>query len=143
MANRWNPEAPRPARVQRRDDNMFVMDEVHGGVGPITMRRYFELCFKWPLECEIWDIPVGATEGPHVHDEVDPDGYVMIDECYIVLDGQGRFLLDDQEVDLAPGDAMFIDPRTSRGIVNTGDSTLRILLLSDLPVQAMPEVPGA
>lgn len=117
---------------------MFVMDEVHGGVGPITMRRYFELGFKWPLELEIWDIPVGATEGAHVHDEVDPDGYVMIDECYIVLDGQGRFLLADQEVDLAPGDAIFINPHTSRGIVNTGETTLRILLLSDLPVQAMP-----
>jgi len=138
VSEKWNAAAARPSRVQRRDDNMFVMDEVHGGVGPITMRRYFELGFKWPLELEIWDIPVGATEGAHVHDEVDPDGYVMIDECYIVLDGQGRFLLADEEVDLAPGDAIFINPHTSRGIVNTGETTLRILLLSDLPVQAMP-----
>ena len=77
MTKQWVPDGPRPSRVQRRDDNVFVMDPVHEGEGAVVMRRYFEAAFKWPVEIEMWDIPVGAWEGRHVHDEADPDGYVI------------------------------------------------------------------
>ena len=141
MTKQWVPDGPRPSRVQRRDDNVFVMDPVHEGEGAVVMRRYFEAAFKWPVEIEMWDIPVGAWEGRHVHDEADPDGYVMADECYIVVAGRGRFQLGADEVDLEVGDAMFMDPHISRGVRNTGDEMLRIMVISDLPVQAMPSAP--
>ncbi len=120
-------------RVQRRDDNAFVWADLHGGQGAVQVRRYFERALPWPIELEVWEIPVGGSEGVHRHGIDDPDGYLMAREFYLVLDGAGRFTIGGEQVDVGPGDAVQVDPLTERGVRNTGDRPLRLLVLADLP----------
>ncbi len=120
-------------RVQRSEDHVFDWTNLHEGVGAITVRRYFEGALPWPVEVETWDIPVGGSEGVHRHDASDPDGYAGTRECYLVIDGTGRFTTGSEVVDFGPGDALLMDPQSPRGVVNTGDRPLRLVALRDPP----------
>ncbi len=124
-------------RVQRSDDHTFAWTDLHGGRGAITVRRYFEGSVPWPVEVETWELPVGGSEGLHRHDAADPDGYAGTRECYLVVDGTGRFTLGPDVVDVGPGDAVLVDPQTDRGLVNTGDHPLRLVALRDPPATSL------
>ena len=115
--------------IQRADDNMFFWDELHEGRGSIRVRRYFEGKFRWPVDLEVWEIPVGGSEGVHRHDAFDPDGFDSMIECYVVVTGSGRFTVGDQVMDARSGDAVLVDPETDRGVENTGSEPLKLVVL--------------
>lgn len=122
---------PQEIVIQRSGDNRVTWTDVHGGTGDIDVQRYFERQLPWPIEVEMWVIPVGASEGSHVHDEFDPDGYADAREVYLVVDGQARVILDGVEYDFGPGDAFAAGSRVGRGIANVGPSPLRMVIVND------------
>ncbi len=122
---------PEDVDIQRSGDNRATWSDLHGGTGDIDVQRYFERQLPWPIEVEMWVIPVGASEGAHVHDEHDPDGYADAREVYLVVEGQGRVTLDGAEYDFGPGDAFAAGSRVRRGIANVGPSPLRIVIVND------------
>jgi oxalate decarboxylase/phosphoglucose isomerase-like protein (cupin superfamily) len=121
------------SKLQKAGDHGFEWKNLHNGRGSILVHRYFEGAFKWPIELEIWEISVGGSEGIHRHDATDPDGYAWVDECYVVIEGIGRFTIGDAVVEVGPGDAVLARPTTDRGVENTGTIPLRMIVVSDLP----------
>jgi len=125
--------------VQRADDVVFSWPELHDGDDVVTVRRYFGQQLPWPIECEMWEIPPGGSEGPHTHPVDDVDGYDEADECYVVVAGVGEFTLGDQRHQLTVGDALFAPHDVVHGFRNTGAGTLRMMVFSDRPRREVVE----
>ena len=117
--------------TQRANDVYWTWPNIHQGAGEIEVRRYFEGMLPWPIELELWTIPVGASEGSHVHDHTDPDGYVGTRELYLILEGTALVTLGDHLSELGPGDAFLAGPLVERGVENIGDTPLRIAIVND------------
>jgi len=54
-------------------------------------------------------------------------------EVYYLLDGRGRMHIDDEERDLAQGEAVVIPPGSVQWIENRGDEELRFLAIVNPP----------
>jgi uncharacterized cupin superfamily protein len=70
------------------------------------------------------DIPVG--ERIPEHDESDRDH----EELFIVLSGSPSMVIDGEEQAARPGTCVRLDPEHRRTVVNTGDETARVLIVS-------------
>jgi len=55
------------------------------------------------------------------------------EEVYMVLAGVGRLLIDGEEVPLAAGDMVRVDPASKRALKNDGDTPLRIICAGAVP----------
>jgi mannose-6-phosphate isomerase-like protein (cupin superfamily) len=64
-------------------------------------------------------VPVGMTTRLHMH--------MQSNEMYHVTGGRGRLFLGKGQVEVAPGDTVYIPPGTRHKIENTGDVPLKIL----------------
>ncbi len=102
---------------------------LHGGQGPMTMQWHFFEQSRLPVAVQTWELPPGASEGLHAHD---PNGD-PIDELYLVLAGNGRMHVGDAVHDLGPGDSVLALAGVQHDLVNTGDSTLRVLVIWGKP----------
>lgn len=109
----------------------MVWADLHDGTGDIVVNRYFERALPWPIEFEMWTIPVDGHEGLHAHGPDDPDGYAGAREVYLIVEGSARITLGDVSHALGPGDAFVADPATPRGIANVGSGPLRLVVLND------------
>ena len=58
-----------------------------------------------------------------------PERHTESSETVYVLHGQAVGLIGEQEVSLAPGKVMHVDPGVPHGIRNTGKETLEILII--------------
>ena len=119
------------AAVQRFGDNSVVWSDLHQGTGDIVVNRYFERTFPWPVEFEMWVIPVDGREGTHSHGADDADGYAGARETYLVVEGKAEVTLGDRVYSLGPGDAFTAGPHVVRGIANVGPGELRVVVLND------------
>ncbi len=77
----------------------------------------------------IWELPPGAVEGDHVHE--DDDNYE--ETSYHFLSGAGAIRIDGGEIPLRPGDAFLIPAGVDHGLRNTGSEDLRLLLIFGKP----------
>ena len=64
-------------------------------------------------------IPVDSATEEHYHPRTE--------EIYYITQGTGRMRIEDEERDVAVGDAIAIPPGKKHKIWNTGDDTLRLL----------------
>jgi mannose-6-phosphate isomerase-like protein (cupin superfamily) len=48
------------------------------------------------------------------------------EEVYFVVQGKGKFVLDDQVVDVEQGTAVYIEPGCRHRAINTGDDEMRL-----------------
>ena len=101
---------------------------VHEGDGVITRRRFFRDATRLPVKVEIWELPPGASEGSHIH-----DGDDELEEFYYFIEGRGVMWMDGREQPVQPGDAVMAPPGTDHGFRNTGDETLKLLLIWGAP----------
>ena len=101
---------------------------VHEGDGVITRRRFFRDATRLPVKVEIWELPPGASEGSHIH-----DGDDELEEFYYFIEGRGVMWMDGREQAVQPGDAVMAPPGTDHGFRNTGDETLKLLLIWGAP----------
>lgn len=77
------------------------------------------------LECaelglSVVDVDDGR-EGP-AHDHAE-EGH---EEVYLLVDGSAELVVEDDPVELAPGDAVRVDPAATRELALYGDSTMVI-----------------
>ena len=78
------------------------------------------------LDCERLGVSVidveDGREGP-VHDHAD-DGQ---EEVYLLVEGDARLTVAGDELDLEPGDAVRVDPETTRRLELRGDSRMVVV----------------
>ena len=101
---------------------------IHEGKGVITRRRFFRDSTRLPVSVEVWELPPGASEGSHIH-----DGDDELEEFYYFIEGQGVMWMNGQELPVRPGDAVMVPPGVDHGFRNTGDETLKLLLIWGAP----------
>jgi mannose-6-phosphate isomerase-like protein (cupin superfamily) len=100
---------------------------IHDGEGSIQVKSFFRGLTTTGVSFHVWSIPPGASEGRHIHRADEPsDAY---EEIYYVLDGHGVLELDDEDVLLAPGDAVLIPVDVNHGVRSSGDAPLRMALI--------------
>ncbi|KUG19811.1 MAG: cupin domain-containing protein [Methanomicrobiaceae archaeon] len=78
-----------------------------------------------PMQCSIAHaiVPAGASTLPHrLRDS---------SEVYYILMGEGRMHIDRESAPVRPGQAVFIPPRASQHIENTGEGDLTFLCIVD------------
>ncbi len=97
---------------------------IHDGDGVITRRRFFRDATRLPVKVEIWELPPGASEGSHIH-----DGKDALEEFYYFIGGEGVMWMDGREQPVRQGDAVLAPQGTDHGFRNTGDETLKLLLI--------------
>lgn len=110
----------------KQSETADVIDtpEIHEGEGVITRRRFFHGEVKLPVKFEIWELPPGASEGSHIHDGAD-----ALEEFYYFIGGEGVMWMDGREQAVQKGDAVLAPQGTDHGFRNTGDETLKLLLI--------------
>jgi mannose-6-phosphate isomerase-like protein (cupin superfamily) len=118
--------------IERAGQNTFFYESLHKGVGDILAQRYFGGKLKWDIEVEVWELPVGGTEGSHIHDDSEPE-YGAIDELYIILSGSAEMTIDGVTEVLAEGDSVLSPPGSRHNLVNIGTAPLKILIITDPP----------
>ncbi|MBT3287957.1 MAG: cupin domain-containing protein [Victivallales bacterium] len=67
-------------------------------------------------------LPPGTSIGIHRHSDDE--------EYYYILSGQGVMTLDGKRHQVAPGDITAVFPGGEHGLENTGDTDLRVLVIS-------------
>jgi mannose-6-phosphate isomerase-like protein (cupin superfamily) len=93
---------------------------MRGGAGEVIIRHYFrpeEISARCRL-CARLTLPVGAGIGLHEHSNED--------EIFIIQQGKGIALDNNQEVEIEAGDAVLTGKGSSHAIRNTGNSDLII-----------------
>jgi len=113
-------------RIKRRAEMARrPLPECHGGVGALDWTRV--------LDGE-------ETDGRHLrfmHDDILPPGVSIgvhrhedDEEYYYVVAGHGVMTLDGARYDVGPGDITAVYAGGEHGLENTGDTDLRVLVIS-------------
>lgn len=118
--------------LERAGDHAFDYP-LHGGTAPIRMQWHFLDESNLPVAVQTWQLPPGGTEGRHVHTNQDQP----LDEMYVVVDGSARMTVDDVTHELGPGDTVLAPTGSEHDLVNTGASTLRVIVVFGSPEPAI------
>ena len=70
-------------------------------------------------------IPAGCSSSPHYHP--------VAEETYYILSGEGRMVVDGEELRLVPGDALLIQPPEKHQIFNDSDGELEFIAVCAPP----------
>lgn len=74
---------------------------------------------------DVYCLAPGQAQKPHRH--------AMSDKVYLVLDGQCRFRIGDEEATHGPGSTLFAPAGSEHGVVNDGPDNARLLVLMTPP----------
>jgi len=55
-----------------------------------------------------------------------------VEVIYYIISGQGRFIFNNQKVEVEPGDVLTIPPHTTYNYFSNADTTLEIVLFCEL-----------
>lgn len=72
------------------------------------------------------------------HFEIAPRGYTPKhthdwEHEVFVIEGRGKISLEDRDEDLAPGDAVFVEPDELHQFINTGNKKMRLICVIPKP----------
>ncbi|MCD6308572.1 MAG: cupin domain-containing protein [Candidatus Latescibacteria bacterium] len=118
-------ESPAPFRWTQFDRSLLhPANNAHRGRGAIMFRRVwydenFETDWYFIDHCVL---PPDTSIGYHQHN--------TIEEVYYVIEGTGRFTVNDTTSDVRPGDALPCRLHDSHGLYNNSDKPLEILVFS-------------
>lgn len=111
--------AARPSRVVHERDIAVAQPGPHGGAGPTTAYPFFadEKDLLFVLRKRV--LHKGAGIGLHPQHK---------DEIYYIVSGQGSYVLDGRQYDVAPGDALLTRTGSSHALQQQGEADLVVLL---------------
>jgi mannose-6-phosphate isomerase-like protein (cupin superfamily) len=70
------------------------------------------------ISIQITDVDPNESQFLHSHEQA---------QCYYILSGTGRMIIDDQAEEVKEGDAVFVPSNATHGIKNIGNDTLTYL----------------
>ena len=100
----------------------FQLESVHGGQGQCQNCRVMgPECFDTPIRFVYYTIlPPDASFGEHTHGNDN--------EVYIVLEGEGRYVMNGEEAPVKAGDILVNRPFATHALFNTGSGPMRVLV---------------
>jgi quercetin dioxygenase-like cupin family protein len=75
------------------------------------------------------EIEPGGVADLHVHEDME--------QAFIVLEGKGRFMVEDQEHTPGEGSIIFIPAKQPHQVTSVGDRTLKVLIVMAPPPSSM------
>lgn len=107
-------------RVFRFDTAGFQWTCAHEGQYDVAVSRVLQTqAINWiDLVC----LPAGHSVGTHTHGLDD-------EEIYIVISGTGTMTVEDDDVAVRAGDVVHNPPGGTHGLVNSGESELRVVVV--------------
>lgn len=122
------PSRPARYKLERASEGFSRFQAVHEGLGSIDVKLFDFAGAAAPANFLIYDIPVGASEGIHLHNLSDPK-LGPYEEYYYIIEGRGRMTIDAEKFAVAAGDHVFAPLDSWRGIENIDpDANLKIFL---------------
>ncbi|MDI3405651.1 cupin domain-containing protein [Streptomyces cavernicola] len=97
---------------------------LHEGSPDTRIQWYFHDRTRLPVAVQSWTLAPGGREGMHAHGEGRP-----LEELYVVVEGSAVMRVDDVEYRLGPGDAVLAPPGAQHDVRNTGEGSLRLLVV--------------
>lgn len=116
--------------LERSGEGAFDYD-LHGGTGLTQMQWYFLERSQLPVAVQMWELPPGGSEGMHTHSDDKP-----LEELYLVIEGSASMRVDGDTTDLGPGDAVLAPVGSDHDLRNTGDGTLKVVVVWGKPAPA-------
>lgn len=99
-----------------------------GQTVPTNIQWHFFDESRLPVAVQTWQLPPGGREGMHQHPDEDP-----LEELYLVIEGSARMRVDERTHDLGPGDSVLAPVASEHDLRNTGDTTLKVVVVWGKP----------
>lgn len=115
-------------KVESDKQNIRSYLGIHEGLGSIDVRMFDFAGAPAPANFLIYDMPVGASEGVHLHNLTDLE-LGAFDEYYYIIEGRGRMMIDGEPIIVRAGDHVHTPLDVAHGIENIDDNhRLRVFL---------------
>ena len=108
-------------RLESGSKDIHTWHGVHEGLGDVDVRLFDFEGADAPANFMVYDMPVGASEGVHLHNLEDP-ALGPYDEFYYIVEGRGKMVIDDETFIVSAGDHVHAPLDTWRGIANADDT---------------------
>ncbi|MDR7300350.1 cupin domain-containing protein [Haloactinomyces albus] len=113
--------------IERSGTAAFDYD-LHGGTDLTRIQWHFFGRSRLPVAVQTWELPPGGAEGMHAHPEEDP-----LEELYLVVDGSAVMRVDERTFEMQPGDAVLAPVGAEHDVRNSGESTLKLVVIWGRP----------
>ncbi|GAA3328273.1 cupin domain-containing protein [Paeniglutamicibacter sulfureus] len=97
---------------------------LHEGSGT-RMQFHFADEMRMPVAIQTWELEPGGHEGMHAHHRDD----MTLEEFYLVLEGTASMRVGQEQHELKAGDSILAPAGVEHDLRNTGDGTLRVLVV--------------
>lgn len=97
---------------------------LHGGTDT-RMQFHFVDEMKMPVAIQTWELEPGGHEGMHSHGREE----MALEEFYLVLAGTASMRVGQKHHELRAGDSVLAPAGVEHDLRNTGDDTLRVLVV--------------
>lgn len=87
-------------------------------------RPYLPFLNRSTMRCGVYRLVAGATDGQAPHE---------LDEVYYVLNGRARFRVGEEEVDVKPGDVLFVAAHETHQFLNITEDLELLVFFSTAP----------
>ena len=110
--------------IGRFDRNLLHYQKLHEGKGEVGSREIwgpqdFQTNFGYLVHCLL---PPHTSIGYHRHE--------TIEECYIIMNGSGRMMVDDETQEICPGDAIPNRLGGAHGLYNHTQENLELFIVA-------------
>ncbi|MHA6801535.1 cupin domain-containing protein [Bounagaea algeriensis] len=116
--------------LERAGSTAFDYD-MHGGTALTRVQWYFLEEARLPVAVHMWELPPGGAEGVHAHHEDEP-----LEELYLVVEGTAAMRVDERTHELGPGDAVLAPVGSEHDVRNTGETTLKVVVVWGRPAES-------
>lgn len=124
-------------KVEGWSEGFNTFQSVHEGLGSIDVRLFDFGGASSPAHFLIYDIPVGASEGVHLHNLTDP-ALGPYEEYYYIIEGRGKMTIDGEQILVTAGDHVFAPLDCWRGIANIDEQHRLKVFLTYIDRSAKP-----
>lgn len=105
------------------EGNLEDCENMHDGIGVLKHKNLFKGSdFKTPIKFFNYTVlPPNTTIGVHTHGNDE--------ELYILLEGDGKMIIDGEERTVCTGDIILNKPYGTHELINSSDKDIKMLVL--------------
>ena len=124
MKGKNNQQGQGYAMWQKADEDLEIIEGLHGGSGKAIVRQLFADKLRTPIFVYHVTLSRGATVGWHKHSGSE--------EIYYFLEGEGIMKVDDKEFKVHPGHAILTRSDSAHSLENLGEADLSAIVINGM-----------